>query len=78
MMTDIIKVHDMDQYFLVCIDALKVGLTRVLMEKGRVISCDSIKIQPHEQKYVTCVLLFDMFLVVRETMSRIIGTKTQK
>jgi hypothetical protein len=77
-MTDIINVHDMDQYFLVCIDALKVGFTRVLMEKGRVISCDSIKIQPREHKYVTGVLFFDMFLVFRGTMSRIVGTKTQK
>ena len=49
----ILKVPDMDVDFLVCTDASKEGLGRVLMQDGRVIAYISRKLRRHEENYVT-------------------------
>jgi hypothetical protein len=51
--TPILKVPDMDADFLVCTDASKEGLGRVLMQDGRVIAYISRKLRRHEENYVT-------------------------
>jgi hypothetical protein len=51
--TPILKVPDMDADFLVCTDASKEGLGRVLMQDGRVISYISRKLRRHEENYAT-------------------------
>jgi hypothetical protein len=53
MSTPILKVPDMDTDFLVCTDASKEGLGRVLMQDGRVITYISRKLRMHEENYVT-------------------------
>jgi hypothetical protein len=50
--TLILKVPDMDANFLVCTDASKEGLDRVLMQDGRVITYISGKLRRHEENYV--------------------------
>jgi hypothetical protein len=52
-MTPILKVPDMDANFLVCTDASKEGLGRVLMQDGRVITYISRKLRRHEENYAT-------------------------
>jgi hypothetical protein len=47
----ILKVPDMDVEFLVCTDASKEGLGRVLMQDGRVIAYISRKLRRHEENY---------------------------
>jgi hypothetical protein len=42
----------MDEDFLVCTDASKEGLGRVLMQDGRVIAYISRKLRKHEENYV--------------------------
>jgi hypothetical protein len=49
--TLILKVLDMDNNFLVCTDASKEGLGRVLMQDGRVIASTSRKLRSHEENY---------------------------
>jgi hypothetical protein len=49
----ILKVPDMDQDFLFCMDSSKKGLGGVLMQEGRVIPYTLGKIWPHEEYYVT-------------------------
>jgi hypothetical protein len=49
----ILKVPDMDRDFLVCIDASKEGLGRVLMQDGRMITYISRKLRRHEENYAT-------------------------
>jgi hypothetical protein len=51
--TLILKVPDMDADFLVCTDASKKGLGRVLMQDGRVIAYISTKLRRHEENYAT-------------------------
>jgi hypothetical protein len=51
--TPILKVPDMDADFLVCTDASKEGLGRVLMQYGRVIAYISRKLRRHEENYAT-------------------------
>jgi hypothetical protein len=51
--TPILKVPDMDVDFLVCTDASKEGLGRVLMQDGRVITYISRKLIRHEENYAT-------------------------
>jgi hypothetical protein len=51
--TPILKVPDMDEDFLVCTDASKEGLGRVLMQDGRVIAYISRKLRRHEENYAT-------------------------
>jgi hypothetical protein len=51
--TPILKVLDMDADFLVCTDASKEGLGKVLMQDGRVIAYISSKLIRHEENYVT-------------------------
>jgi hypothetical protein len=48
-MTSIIKVPDMDTDLLVCTDASKEVLGRVLMQYGRVIAYISRKLRRHEE-----------------------------
>jgi hypothetical protein len=48
----ILKVPDMDEEFLVCIDASKEGLGRVLMKDGRAIAYILRKLRRHEDNYV--------------------------
>ena len=48
-MTLILKVLDMDVNILVCTDASKEGLGRVLMQDGRVIAYISRKLRRHEE-----------------------------
>ena len=47
----ILKVPDMDKEFLVCMDASKEGLGRVLMQDGRVITYISRTLRRHEENY---------------------------
>jgi hypothetical protein len=47
----ILKVPNMDKEFLVCTDASKEGLGRVLMQDGRVIAYISWKLRRHEENY---------------------------
>jgi hypothetical protein len=47
----ILKVPDMDKDFLVCTDASKEGLGRVLMQDGQVITYISGKLRRHEENY---------------------------
>jgi hypothetical protein len=49
----ILKVPDMDTKFLVCTDASKEGLGRILMQDRRVIAYISRKPRRHEENYVT-------------------------
>jgi hypothetical protein len=51
--TLILKFPDMDTDFLVCTDASKEGLCRVLMQDGRVISYIGRKLRRHEENYMT-------------------------
>jgi hypothetical protein len=51
--TPILKVPDMDADFLVCTDASKEGLGRVLMQDSRVIAYISRKLRRHEENYAT-------------------------
>ena len=51
--TPILKVPDMDTDFLVCTDASKEGLGRVLMQDGQVIAYISRKLRRHEENYAT-------------------------
>ena len=51
--TPILKVPDMDEDILVCTNASKEGLGRVLIEDGRVITYISRKIRRHEENYAT-------------------------
>jgi hypothetical protein len=51
--TPILKVLDMDTDFLVCTDASKESLGRVLMQDGRVIAYISRKLRRHEENYTT-------------------------
>jgi hypothetical protein len=51
--TPILKFPDMDKEFLVCTDASKEGLGRVLMQDGRVIAYVSRKLRRHEENYAT-------------------------
>jgi hypothetical protein len=53
MTTLILNVPNMDVDFLVCTDASKEGLGRVLMQDGRVIAYISRRLRRHEEKYVT-------------------------
>jgi hypothetical protein len=49
----ILKVPNMEEDFLVCTDASKEGLGKVLMQDGRVIAYISRKLRKHEENYVT-------------------------
>ena len=51
--TPILKVLDMDTDVLVCTDASKEDLGRVLMQDGRVIAYISRKFRMHEENYMT-------------------------
>jgi hypothetical protein len=51
--TPMLKVPDRNADFLVCTDASKEGLGRVLMQEGRVISYISRKLRRYEENYVT-------------------------
>jgi hypothetical protein len=50
--TPILKVPNMDENFLVCTDASKEGLGKVLMQYGQVISYISKNLRRHEENYV--------------------------
>ena len=47
----ILKFPDMDVELLVCNDASKEGLCKVLMQDDRVIACISRKLRRHEENY---------------------------
>jgi hypothetical protein len=49
----ILKVPDMDAEFLVCTDASKEGLGRILMQDGQAIAYISRKLRRHEENYTT-------------------------
>jgi hypothetical protein len=51
--TPILKVPNMDKEFLVCTDAYKEGLGRVLVQDGQVITYISRKLGNHEENYAT-------------------------
>jgi hypothetical protein len=51
MTTSILKFSDMDDDFLVCIDASKESLGRVLMQDNRVIAYTSRKLRRYEENY---------------------------
>jgi len=51
----ILKVPDMDEELLVCIDASKEGLGRVLMQDDRVSSYISMKLRNHEENYAQMI-----------------------
>jgi hypothetical protein len=49
----ILKIEDPDEYFVVCIDACKRGISGVLMKNGHVVCYESIKLNEHEGNYAT-------------------------
>jgi hypothetical protein len=49
----VLKITDLEKYFLVCIDVCKEGLGGVLMQEGHVIFYGSRKFNEHEQQHVT-------------------------
>ena len=49
----ILKVIDLDKYFVVCTDACIKGLGGVLMQEGNVIFYKSLKMKEHQKNYVT-------------------------
>ena len=64
--TLILKVPDMDVEFLVCTDASKEGLGKVLMQYGRVITYILRKSRRHEENYVILDLeLLAIFYALR-------------
>jgi len=53
MTVSILKVHDIEKEFLVCKDASKEILGKILMQYGQVISYISRKLRKHEENYAT-------------------------
>jgi hypothetical protein len=51
--TPILKVPEMDEEFLVCTNASKEGLGKVLMQDDRVIAYISRKLRRNEENYAT-------------------------
>jgi hypothetical protein len=49
----VLKIADLEKDFLVCTNACKEGLIRVLMQERQVVFYESRKLNEHEQKYVT-------------------------
>lgn len=49
--THILSIADPNKECIVCIDAIKEGVSGVLMQHGRVIAYESQKLKEHEQKY---------------------------
>jgi hypothetical protein len=66
----------MDEDFLVCTDASKEGLGRVLMQDGQVIAYISRKLRKHEENYVTHDLdLLAIMYALRVWRHYLIGQK---
>jgi hypothetical protein len=51
--TPILRVVDLDKYFIVFVDASKEGLGGVLIQDGHVICYESRKLKEHERNYIT-------------------------
>ena len=49
----ILNIVDLNENFVVCIDACKEGIGRFLTQNGHVISYESINIKEHERNYST-------------------------
>jgi hypothetical protein len=49
----ILKIENTDEYFCVCIDAYKEGLSGVLSQKYHVVCYKSSKLKEHERNYAT-------------------------
>ena len=49
----ILKIVDPFKYFVVCIDACKEGLGRVLIQENYVVAYESRKLKEHEKNYMT-------------------------
>ena len=48
-----LNISDLEGKFVVCLDACKQGIGRVLMQDGHVISYGSRKLKKHEKNYAT-------------------------
>ena len=59
-MTPILKIIDLDKYFVVCTDACNEGLGGVLTQEGHVITYESRKLKTNENNYAT----YDLELAV--------------
>jgi hypothetical protein len=76
MTTPIPMVRNIDEDFLVCTDASKEGLGRVLMQDGRVITYISRKLRRHEDNYATHDLdLLSIVYALRVWRHYLIGWK---
>ena len=51
--TPVLKVADLEKYFLVCTDACNQGLGGVLMQDNHVVCYESRKLKEHEKNYAT-------------------------
>ena len=49
----ILRIDDLEKYFVFWIDACKEGLGGVLMQEGHVIYYESMKLNEHERNYIT-------------------------
>ena len=49
----ILKIVDLEKYFVLCTNACNQGLGGVLMQDNQVVCYDSIKLKDHEKKYAT-------------------------
>jgi hypothetical protein len=50
----ILNIADLDEDFLVCIDACKEGLSGVLTQKDHAVCYEFKKLKEHEMNYATC------------------------
>jgi hypothetical protein len=76
--TPILKVPDMDGYFLVCTDATKEGLGGVLIQDCGVIAYISRRLRRHEENYATHHLeLLAIFYALRFWRHYLIGQKIE-
>jgi hypothetical protein len=72
----ILKFLDMEEKFLVCMDASQESLGGVLMQDGQVIAYISRKLRNHEVKYATHDLeLLDIMYALRVWRHYLIGWK---
>jgi hypothetical protein len=49
----ILNIADLDEYFVVCIDACKGGIGGVLIQNGHVVCYESRKLKEHERNHAT-------------------------
>lgn len=51
--TQVLKIEDLDKEFVVCTNACKEGLGGFMMQEGKVVCCDLMKLNEYKWNYVT-------------------------